>query len=101
MGLDSEGSGAASLSAALRRPVPDSHNPAVLTPSRIATPPPPLEARQGEALGGRPGARTSRAASLDTDAVDHALRRDFGRQQRESTPNASPHRKRQRINGDR
>ncbi|OAA64552.1 cell cycle regulatory protein [Niveomyces insectorum RCEF 264] len=48
-------------------------------------------------------------ASLDTEAVDHALRRELSRQsyhvpppaQREGTPGASPHRKRQRINGDR
>ena len=34
-------------------------------------------------------------------SIDHALLREMGRPHRESTPSASPHRKRQRINGDR
>ncbi|KIH88687.1 cell division cycle 20-like protein 1, cofactor of APC complex [Sporothrix brasiliensis 5110] len=53
--------------------------------------------------------RSHSTGVLDADAVDHALRRELGRQsyhvppppQREGTPGASPHRKRQRINGDR
>ncbi|KAL1912420.1 substrate-specific activator of APC-dependent proteolysis [Sporothrix stenoceras] len=54
--------------------------------------------------------RSSSTSVLDADAVDHALHRELGRQsyrvpppppQREGTPGASPHRKRQRINGDR
>lgn len=53
--------------------------------------------------------RSSSTGVLDADVVDHALRRELGRQsyhvppppQREGTPGASPHRKRQRINGDR
>ncbi|KAK0635534.1 WD40-repeat-containing domain protein [Bombardia bombarda] len=56
------------------------------------------EARQGLNIGSR---RQSRLSSLDADAVDSALRREITRQQRESTPGVSPHRKRQRINGDR
>lgn len=44
----------------------------------------------------------ARPNPFDIDAVDSALLREFGsRPQRESTPSASPHRKRQRINGDR
>ncbi|KAF4423744.1 cell division cycle 20 1 cofactor-APC complex [Fusarium acutatum] len=43
----------------------------------------------------------ARASPFDIDAVDSALLREFQRPQRESTPGASPHRKRQRINGDR
>jgi cell division cycle 20-like protein 1 (cofactor of APC complex) len=43
----------------------------------------------------------ARGTHLDIDAVDSALLREFQRPQRESTPGASPHRKRQRINGDR
>ncbi|GKU02041.1 cell division cycle 20 cofactor-apc complex [Fusarium langsethiae] len=43
----------------------------------------------------------ARGSHLDIDAVDSALLREFQRPQRESTPGASPHRKRQRINGDR
>ncbi|RGP72842.1 cell division cycle 20 cofactor-apc complex [Fusarium longipes] len=43
----------------------------------------------------------ARGSQLDIDAVDSALLREFQRPQRESTPGASPHRKRQRINGDR
>jgi cell division cycle 20-like protein 1 (cofactor of APC complex) len=43
----------------------------------------------------------ARGSHLDMDAVDSALLREFHRPQRESTPGASPHRKRQRINGDR
>lgn len=43
----------------------------------------------------------SRPSAFDVDAVDGALLREFGRPPRESTPSASPHRKRQRINGDR
>ncbi|CAK7208217.1 substrate-specific activator of APC-dependent proteolysis [Sporothrix curviconia] len=53
--------------------------------------------------------RSSSTGGLDADAVDHALRRELGRQtyhvpppaSREGTPGASPHRKRQRVNGDR
>lgn len=43
----------------------------------------------------------ARASPFDIDAVDSALLREFQRPHRESTPGASPHRKRQRINGDR
>lgn len=43
----------------------------------------------------------TRTGDLDAEAVNHALVREMARQQRESTPGGSPHRKRQRINGDR
>ncbi|PFH58173.1 hypothetical protein XA68_14077 [Ophiocordyceps unilateralis] len=52
----------------------------------------------------RNGPRISDAArpvALDADAVESALLRELQRPHRESTPTASPHRKRQRINGDR
>lgn len=80
---------------------------------RASTPPPRsdrgrLEPRQtldnGSNRALRSNARKSdatRASPFDIDAVDNALLREFQRPQRESTPGASPHRKRQRINGDR
>ncbi|KAJ2901305.1 hypothetical protein MKZ38_001972 [Zalerion maritima] len=44
----------------------------------------------------------AKSSSLDPDILTHALRKEaHSRQQRESTPGSSPHRKRQRINGDR
>ncbi|KAM0605371.1 hypothetical protein ACHAP1_004694 [Verticillium nonalfalfae] len=86
--------------------------------TRFATPPPPasagdrgrLEARQnsdranvkaGDMRHARRPSDLSRSAALDTSAVDSALLREMHRSQRESTPGASPSRKRQRINGDR
>ncbi|KAF3760245.1 WD40 repeat-like protein [Cryphonectria parasitica EP155] len=84
----------------------------VHTPRRIATPPPPadrarLEVKHNVEQGGsrRPTSMArhndvSRTAGLDVDALDDQLRR-VSRTQREATPGASPHRKRQRINGDR
>ena len=104
--VDNSGSGA-------KASLPDTQSTAA-TPLRIATPPPPaervyLEAKRnvdsGSSRHSRYSARASdisgRASLLDADAVDHALRREMNRQQREGTPGASPHRKRQRINGDR
>jgi hypothetical protein len=97
-----------------KRPAEDSRTPSISTPSRIATPPPQsdrgrLEARQNL---DHPLHRTTRqtvragdsarSSGLDADAVEIALRREVHhRQQRESTPGGSPHRKRQRVNGDR
>lgn len=43
----------------------------------------------------------ARASPFDAEALDSALVKELGRPQRESTPSASPSRKRQRINGDR
>ena len=81
-------------------------------PVRVATPPPSergrlepkhnIDNRSNRLL--RSNARTSdgtRSTPFDISAVDSALRRGMQRPQRESTPGASPHRKRQRINGDR
>lgn len=82
---------------------------------RMSTPPPVsdrsrLEAKpNAESNSGtmrrmRSRARTSdvaHPADFDVDAVDSALMRELQRPQRESTPGASPSRKRQRINGDR
>ncbi|KAK3177760.1 substrate-specific activator of APC-dependent proteolysis [Lecanicillium sp. MT-2017a] len=44
---------------------------------------------------------SAKGSRFDTDAADGAFMRDLQRSNRESTPGASPHRKRQRINGDR
>ncbi|KAJ9142643.1 WD repeat domain-containing protein [Pleurostoma richardsiae] len=99
-------------SAPSKRPIADSHSPVRASPARLATPPPPsdrghLEVRQNADSGNARHSRQSMRSSdtgrsgLDTDAVDQALRREIGRTQRASTPGGSPHRKRQRINGDR
>ncbi|KAK2612923.1 substrate-specific activator of APC-dependent proteolysis [Conoideocrella luteorostrata] len=81
-------------------------------PSRIATPPPPAERGRQESKHDTEGGNTrrigsrmttshvSRAMALDADAVNNALR-DLQRPPRESALSVSPHRKRQRINGDR
>ncbi|TDZ25099.1 Fizzy-related protein-like protein [Colletotrichum orbiculare MAFF 240422] len=82
--------------------------------ARFTTPPPPsgrghLETRhhletatQRNPHNARRPSETARLGSFDPEAVDYALLRELHhRQQRESTPGASPHRKRQRINGDR
>ena len=98
----------AKLSAPLKRPI-ETTTPGALTPARTSTPPPQTERSRFEPRpgpsdrNGRMGARgdLSRHSSLDTDALDSALRREIGRPHRDSTPGASPSRKRQRINGDR
>lgn len=98
----------AKLSAPLKRPI-ETTTPGALTPARTSTPPPQadrsrFETRPGASeRNGRMGARTElpRHSSLDTDALDSALRREITRPHRDSTPGASPSRKRQRINGDR
>ncbi|KAL1883004.1 hypothetical protein VTK73DRAFT_526 [Phialemonium thermophilum] len=100
----------ASVAAAPKRSVPGPNSSSVAHPARSSTPPPPSErifsqARHHDYVRhSRPSARDGglgRVSSLDADSVDHALRREISRQQRESTPGSSPHRKRQRINGDR
>jgi cell division cycle 20-like protein 1 (cofactor of APC complex) len=80
---------------------------------RTSTPPPPASERgrlelksnvEMDATGRirRPLAGDAlQATGLDPTAVDSALMRELQRPHRESTPSASPHRKRQRINGDR
>lgn len=87
-------------------------NSAAPSPRRLATPPPPsdrgrLEVRHNVEGGDSRHSRTSVRGTdigrspLDAEAVDAALRREMSRSQREGTPGGSPHRKRQRINGDR
>ncbi|KAK0619310.1 WD40-repeat-containing domain protein [Immersiella caudata] len=105
MGINGDVSGAAGLSAALKRPIES--NSAASTP-RTSTPPPQserlrLEPRQDSSRNGRISSRAElgRHSAFDADAVDIALRREMSRGNRDSTPGASPHRKRQRINGDR
>ncbi|KAH8908971.1 WD40 repeat-like protein [Coniochaeta sp. PMI_546] len=103
MPLHGDGLGAG-ISSAAKRPISDNHSPVVASPARIATPPPPSERRYSEARTSdysRNGRSSIRTSELNTEAVDHALRREINRQQREGTPGSSPHRKRQRINGDR
>ncbi|QUC22118.1 uncharacterized protein UV8b_06359 [Ustilaginoidea virens] len=80
---------------------------------RAITPPPAAERRRSESkrvLGSDSTRRTSRRVTandvlpvpaLHAEAVDRALLREFQPPHRDSTPAASPHRKRQRINGDR
>ncbi|RCI13781.1 hypothetical protein L249_8143 [Ophiocordyceps polyrhachis-furcata BCC 54312] len=84
-----------------------------VTSAPLSTPASPTDQRRPEAKvnegsGGPATVRSSsrisdaaRAMPLDADAVENALLRELQRPHRESTPIASPHRKRQRINGDR
>ncbi|KAK0670848.1 putative fizzy-related protein [Cercophora samala] len=103
MGVNGDVSNGA-LSPTMKRPIQESHSPAGPSP-RLSTPPPPgerLRVEPSHAGNSRNGRLSSRSTDLGLDAVDNALRREIGRQQhRESTPGASPSRKRQRINGDR
>lgn len=98
-----------------KRSLGEAKTPSMMSPVRMATPPPPSERGRLESRHNvdsnttssrrlRQGARSSdvaRSTPFDADALDHALLREFQRPQRESTPSASPSRKRQRINGDR
>lgn len=100
MGVKSDVSGLAAWTTNSKRSVSESHSAAVGRAARFSTPPP-----QSDYLRAEPRHEdrrlSSRSENLDADAIDSALRREIGRQQREGTPGASPHRKRQRINGDR
>ncbi|KAJ6784878.1 hypothetical protein PWT90_00898 [Aphanocladium album] len=58
----------------------------------------PSARRLRNGLANRDSTRTAR---FETDSIDSALVREMHRPHRESTPGASPRRKRQRINGDR
>ncbi|KAI1253946.1 hypothetical protein MGN70_004341 [Eutypa lata] len=92
-----------------KRPVDETNSPASRTPSRLATPPPPSDrgrlqaSRNGENSNLRSARNSGRVSDItgsrgiDPDALSRALSAD----RRESTPGASPSRKRQRINGDR
>lgn len=103
-----------SISSAMsKRPVEDAHSPASRTPSRLATPPPPsdrgrLQASRNRENGNLKTARINGRLSditgsrgIDADSLSRALSSEFAASRRESTPGASPSRKRQRINGDR
>jgi cell division cycle 20-like protein 1 (cofactor of APC complex) len=92
----------------------ESKQPSTNNTVRMSTPPPPsnrsqLEAKPNAESSGtmrrmRTRARASdvtHPAAFDVDAVDSALLRELQRPQRESTIEASPSRKRQRINADR
>ncbi|KAK4657983.1 substrate-specific activator of APC-dependent proteolysis [Podospora pseudocomata] len=103
MGINGDVSNGAALSPTMKRPIQESHSSAAASP-RLSTPPPPgerLKVEPSHAGSLRNGRSSSRSTDIGLDAVDHALRREIGRQHRESTPGASPSRKRQRINGDR
>lgn len=92
-----------------KRPVDDTNSPAGATPARMATPPPPsdrgrLEARlNGDHGNVRSARHTARVGSsgVDPEILSRALSRELSADRRDSTPGASPSRKRQRINGDR
>ncbi|KJZ75660.1 hypothetical protein HIM_04817 [Hirsutella minnesotensis 3608] len=96
-----------------KRAISDTKTVSIPNPTRLSTPPPAadrgrLETKpndQGTSLS-RIQARSraseaTRSTAIDADVVESALLRELQRPHRESTPGASPHRKRQRINGDR
>lgn len=111
MGVNGDAAVSLGLASSSKRTVRASNSPAV--GARASTPPPAIDrnhfdgGNHRDSQGGRRGrngARLSDASShdLDLDAANHALRREvLSRQSRETTPNGSPHRKRQRITGDR
>ncbi|KAI6361670.1 hypothetical protein MCOR25_006415 [Pyricularia grisea] len=112
MGVNGDAAVSLGLASSSKRTVRASNSPAV--GARASTPPPAIDRTHFDggnhrdsqgARRGRNGARLSDASSqhdLDLDAANHALRREvLSRQSRETTPNGSPHRKRQRITGDR
>ncbi|KAI3543961.1 WD repeat domain-containing protein [Colletotrichum costaricense] len=114
MTLPTDSLAALSASGSIKRPVADASNSATATPTRFATPPPPSDrglvenrqylenTNQRKIQHSRRPSESARSSAFDPDAVDSALLREMHhRSQRESTPGASPHRKRQRINGDR
>ena len=113
MTLQSESPVLAPLPTAPKHAMVETKQVSLTGPPRISTPPPPSDRGRLETkhnIEGTSHRRTrssarmsegSRPSAFDVDAVDSALLREFARPQRESTPSASPHRKRQRINGDR
>jgi cell division cycle 20-like protein 1 (cofactor of APC complex) len=99
-----------------KRAVADIDSDSIAAQARIATPPLPAERGRLDprhnvdshsARRVRSRTRVGEvghgfgAPALDTSALDSALLKEFQKPQRESTPGASPHRKRQRVNGDR
>jgi cell division cycle 20-like protein 1, cofactor of APC complex len=73
----------------------------------MSTPPPPsdrvrLDARlNGDQSNSRSSRHVARRSGVDAEVLSRALSRELSADRRESTPAASPSRKRQRINGDR
>ncbi|ETS80822.1 hypothetical protein PFICI_08351 [Pestalotiopsis fici W106-1] len=94
-----------------KRAVVEIHSPNTATPARISTPPPVsergrLEPRINSDIGNAKAVRhsrgtTSSVSGIDPEILTKALSRELSSERRESTPGASPSRKRQRINGDR
>lgn len=113
MDLSPEDSNRVSTNIESSRLIPDHKSSLPHDPARASSPPPAADRRLLEAKrhneGGKPKKLRSRTTvsdsarigGLDAEAVDTALLRELQRSGRESTPSASPHRKRQRINGDR
>ncbi|UNI24472.1 substrate-specific activator of APC-dependent proteolysis [Purpureocillium takamizusanense] len=112
--MQPEAAGPAVTGSSSKRSISDTRTPTMHSPARPSTPPPlsdqlSSEVRQGgDGDGsGRIRSRTrasdgaGRSAAVEAQVVDSALLRELQRPHRESTPSASPHRKRQRINGDR
>ncbi|KAK3359782.1 WD repeat domain-containing protein [Lasiosphaeria hispida] len=109
MGINGDVSGVAGLSAILKRPMVDGNSAAASTPARISASPQPSGGLRGESRQSD-SSRSGRLSSRPTEIGRHGgLDLDAGssasalqpRHSRDSTPGASPHRKRQRINGDR
>lgn len=80
------------------------------TPARLSTPPPPsdrgrLEPRaaadNNNVTSARRSGRVGGSSGVDPEILSKALSREITTDRRDSTPGASPSRKRQRINGDR
>lgn len=94
----------------LKRQAHDTTSPSIRTPSRIATPPPPSDRGTLHVMNNGDGAklksarhsgRGSSIGGIDPENLTRALSRELSGERRESTPGASPSRKRQRINADR
>ncbi|KND88498.1 Fizzy-like protein [Tolypocladium ophioglossoides CBS 100239] len=111
--MQPESSALAAMAPSSKRAIGDVKTPSVPSPARLSTPPPPSERGRLESKPNVESNNTAqirsrtrvgdagRLTAIDAEAVDSALLRELQRPHRESTPGASPHRKRQRINGDR
>ncbi|KAI1133906.1 WD domain-containing protein [Hypoxylon sp. FL0543] len=94
----------------LKRHARDTASPAVRTPSRIASPPPPSDRGRLQVMNNvesshpksaRHSGRGRSIGGIDPDSLTRALSRELSADRRDSTSGASPSRKRQRINADR
>ncbi|PNY29737.1 Fizzy-like protein [Tolypocladium capitatum] len=111
--MQPESSAPAAMPLSSKRAMSDVKAPSVPSSARLSTPPPPsdrgrleskpnVESNNTRRIRSKTRARDAgRFTAIDAEAVDGALLRELQRTHRESTPGASPHRKRQRINGDR